>query len=113
MTQEYTTKLMNLTVNVQYVWDYVGDVDGPVSLKNVGKEVGTMYLDGKPIEALYAVLVGSGDSPPDGYDCVKRTEYEGKTYDLYIKWVIPEPERSERLWQQFVDEGKPHVKYTN
>ena len=87
---------MNLTVNVQYVWDYVGDVDGLASLKKVGKEVGTMFLDGKPIEALCAVLVSSGDIPPDDYDYVGRTGHEGKTYDLYVKWSIPEPERSER-----------------
>lgn len=113
MTQEYTTKLMNLTVSIQYVWDDETDIDDVEGLMSARKTVGTMFLDGKPVEALMAVLVGSDGEAPDDYDYVQRVDHEGKTYDLYVKWAISDPERSKRIWQKFVEEGKPHVKYTD
>lgn len=99
---------MQITANIQFIYDYEKDAGGVWHQTRTSKKIGTLYFNGKPFEELRGVLVDSAEKPGDDYEYVGQIRQDdGKEYSLYVLWAVPEPDRSEKAWKEFVEAGKP------
>lgn len=99
---------MQITANIQFIYDYEKDSEGVWHYTRTSKKIGTLYFNGKPFEELRGVLTDSTEKPGDDYEYVGQIRYDdGREYSLYALWAVPETDRSEKAWKEFVEEGKP------
>lgn len=99
---------MQITANIQFIYDYEKDAEGVWNYTRTSKKIGTLYFNGKPFEELRGVLVDSTEKLGDDYEYVGQIRHDdGKEYSLYALWTVPEPYLSEKAWKEFAEEGKP------